>query len=467
MNFKGFISAVVCALIIAGNVIIQSGCANPLPPSGGPRDSIPPVLLEADPADSTRNFSGTRITLTFDEFIDVQNVYENLIISPLPKTSPTIEARLKTVNIRIKDTLEPNTTYSLNFGSAIKDYTEGNPIKNFTYTFSTGSYIDSLELSGKVILAETGKTDTTLIVMLHTSSDDSAVIHQRPRYVTRLDGKGSFVFKNLPPRNFYLYALKDEGGTRRYLDDKQLFAFTDSAIIPGQQKVPVTLYAYSAAKSTTNTNVRPSPGGPSQNRLNYEDNLSNGLQDLTGNFELLFETPLKSFDSSKIRLYSDTIYTPELGYRFEKDSANNKIILTHKWKENTFYHVIMQKDFAEDTAGKQLLKTDTLHFATRKLSDYGSLRLKLRNLDLSRNPVLQFVVSESLQQSFPLTSENFSRDLFLPGDYQLRILFDANKNGIWDPGEFFEKNKQPETVKPIDRRINIKPNWQNEFEIIL
>lgn len=457
-------------------MIFDSGCANIIPPAGGPKDTIPPVLLDANPNDSTLNFPGSRITFTFDEFIDVQNIYENLIVSPLPKVNPAVDFKLKTLTVRIKDTLEPNTTYTLNFGNSVKDYTEGNVFKDFSYTFSTGSYLDSLEIKGHVTLAENGKTDTTLIVMLHTNGDDSAVIKEKPRYVTRLDGKGNFIFRNLPSKKFFIYALKDEGNSRRYLSDKQLFAFADSAINTAGQSGSVVLYAYSAAAATQKTSVPSLPGlGPrnrktetqSERRLRYTTSLTNGQQDLLSDFEISFEEALKAFDSSKISLYTDSVYNKESNYKWQIDSSRKKITLSCQWKENTFYHLIMEKDFAEDSTGKTLLKSDTLNFATKKIADYGALKLRLRNLDISKNPVLQFVQTETIYKSFPLSSEEFNQKLFPPGEYQLRILFDDNNNGIWDPGDFFGKHKQPEIVKPVDRKINVKSNWQNEIEIVL
>jgi hypothetical protein len=99
----------------------------------------------------------------------------------------------------------------------VKDLNEGNVLQNLVYTFSTGPYIDSLQLKGKVILAETGKIDTTLIVMLHTSANDSAVVKERPRYIAKLNGQGEFVFTNLPPKTFYIYTLKDNNGTPQVL----------------------------------------------------------------------------------------------------------------------------------------------------------------------------------------------------------------------------------------------------------
>jgi hypothetical protein len=481
MKQQSLIVFIGLGIIILISVISGPGCANIIPPQGGPRDSIPPVLLKASPEDSTRNFKGKTIVFTFDEFVDVQNIQENLLVSPLPKINPAVEFKLKTVTVKLKDTLESNTTYFLNFGNAIKDFTEGNPVKGFTYTFSTGPYIDSLELKGKVVLAETGKTDSTLVVMLHTSADDSAVVKERPLYIARLDGNGNFVFKNLPPKTFYIYALKNESGTYRYLNDKQLFAFADKPVKVQSKNDTLLLYAFASRQQTTQTTAptnvnisglnignKKKPGAETADkRLKYQTTLSNNQQDLLTDFVMTFEQPLKSFDSSGIRLYTDSSFIPATTYRFQKDSSNKKIRLIHNWKENTLYHIILDKNFAEDSTGKKLLKTDTLTFKTKKLAEYGTLKIKFKNLPLDKNPVLLFMSGETIYKSFPLTGADFIQNIFLPGEYELRILYDNNKNGMWDPGEFFGKHKQPEVVKPVERRINVKPAWQNEFDIAL
>lgn len=465
----GFLSILAIA---AFSIIGSTGCANIIPPQGGPRDSLPPVLLKADPVDSARNFSETRITFSFDEYVDVQDVYNNLLVSPLPKNLPDVDYKLRTVTVKLKDSLEKNTTYTLNFGDALKDVNEGNIYKNFTYTFSTGSYLDSLELSGKVILAENGRIDTTLIVMLHTSSDDSIVVKEKPRYITKLDSKGRFHFKNLPPKTFYIYALKDEGITRRYLSGKQLFGFADKPVDMQAKNDSLTLYAYIARRDKpavssqpTATAPKPRAGATADNRLKFSNNLSNGQQDLLGNFEMVCDKSLKVFDTSKIKLYTDSAFNPAKEYSFIKDSTGKKILLNITWQESTQYHIIMDKDFAEDSSGKKLFRTDTLSFTTKKKSDYGSLKLKLRNLDLTKNPVLQIMNGENIFKSVTMTSTEFNSPMFLPGEYELRILFDNNKNGTWDPGDFFGKHIQPELVLPIERKITVKPNWQNEVEI--
>src|SRR5436190_8270172 len=297
--FIGFIS-----------VISNTGCANIMPPQGGYKDTIPPLLLKATPGDSSINVSANHITLTFDEFINLDNPHENLLISPVPKTEPVVEAKLRTVVVRLKDTLEPNTTYTLNFGNAIKDVNEGNPARNFTYIFSTGDTFDSLTLSGKVILAETGRADSTLAVILHKNGDDSAIVNEKPRYATHLDSSGNFTFRNLPPGTFYIYALKNEGGSYRYLSERQLFAFADSPVVGKEVNEPDTLYAYTEkTEKTPGSTPTLTPqiagrqrgaSGAAEKRLRLQTNLDNGELDLLNNLIITADQPLRKLDTSLI-----------------------------------------------------------------------------------------------------------------------------------------------------------------------
>jgi hypothetical protein len=462
------------AVFLMINMVGGPGCANIVPPAGGPRDSIPPLLLKAAPNDSTLQFTGNRVSFTFDDYVELQNQSEEVMMSPTPKTDPFVDYRLNTVTVRLKDTLEPNTTYTIDFGNAIKDINEGNVLKNFKYTFSTGNYIDSMELSGKIIRAETGKPDSTVVVLLHTTADDSIVTKQKPRYIARVDGNGNFRFTNLPPQTFYMYALQADNRSRLYLNEKDLFAFADSPVVASRSARPVTLYAYAAEKAGANAaltalNVggnRPR-GNNNQNaadrRLKITSSVAGGTQDLLGKFYLNLENPIKTYDSTKVGFFMDSVFTPVPKWRLTKDSGNRRLTMEVEWKENTEYHLVLDKEFLEDSTGKKLLRTDTLDFRTRKFSDYGEVKLRIRNLDFSKNPVLQFIQNDKVVDSYPLTDQNFAKKLFPPGDYDLRILYDTNKNGVWDPGDLF-KRRQPELVKPIEQKISIKANWGNEFE---
>ena len=456
------------------------GCANMVPPQGGLRDTIPPSLVHASPPDSSHNFQDSRITLTFSEFVTVENTRENLIISPLPKNDPIVEYHLRTVTVRLKDTLQPNTTYTLDFGKAIRDVNEGNIDKNFTYLFSTGPTFDSLSLAGKVVVAETGRPDSTLIVMLHVHGDDSAVVNEKPRYITRLDSSGNFTFRNLPAGRFYIYALDDQGGGHRYYSEKQLFAFRDSAVEAKAENTPITLYAFGEKSAPTSTvrstsavpgqiSSKQKLGGGQEKRLKLQTNLTGNEQDLLTNLVINSELPLKNLDTSLIHFSRDSSFVPVSDYHLSVDSSKKKLTLQYSWKENNPYHLIIEKNFATDSLGRALLKTDTINFKTKKLSDYGSLRIRFINFDPSINPVLQFVQSDQVVKSIPLKSADVNESLFRPGDYQLRILHDRNKNGKWDTGEFFGKHLQPEVVKPVTSRprLTVKPDWENDFDIVL
>lgn len=168
------------------NIFLFSSCANIIPPSGGDRDSLPPVLIGATPKDSAVSVFPKLITLTFNEFVTLQDVNNNLIVSPTLKNIPIVDNKLRNVTIKFKDSLEANTTYSLNFGNSIKDVNEGNILKDFRYVFSTGNSIDDFTYSGKVLLAEKGSIDSTLIVILHNSTSDTAIFKNRPRYYSKL-----------------------------------------------------------------------------------------------------------------------------------------------------------------------------------------------------------------------------------------------------------------------------------------
>jgi len=325
-----------------------------------------------------------------------------------------------------------------------------------------------------VILAETGRPDSALVVILHQHGDDSAVANEKPRYLTRLDSSGNFRFRNLPPGTFYIYALEDQGGNHRYLSEKQLFAFADSPVVVQELNKPILLYAYSeettpnAPSRTARTpQVKTKNSKNAENRLRLQTNIAGGFLDLLSDLTITSDLPIRNLDTSRIHFSTDSSFTPVANYQITGDTTKKQLNLHCAWKENTRYNLIIEKDFAEDTLGRKLLKTDTISFKTKKISEYGTLRINFHGLDLSVNPVVEFVQSSKVVKAIPLTSSQLDQSIFLPGEYDLRILYDRNKNGKWDPGQFFGKHIQPEVVKPVTRKINIKADWENQFDIQL
>ena len=396
MKFQHFWCFLTLCSLLIFCVVCFPGCANIVPPSGGPRDTIPPRLVSALPVDSVKHFAEKKIILNFNEYIDGKDLRTELVVNPVPKVDPIIDAKLKVITIRLKDTPLANTTYSLTFGKGIKDVNEGNILRNFIYVYSTGDVIDKGDFTGDVVVANTGKRDSTIIAMLHVSDTDSAVIKNRPRYIAKTDTTGRFHFQFVKPGKYWLYALKDEGGSHKYLSKSQLFAFADSPVVIGPSTPPVTLYAYAetteakpSSSSSSASNQPKRSKGKQDTRLQVTTNLSSGLQDVLDTLKLTFSSGLKIFDSTQIR-FTDENYKdlPINQYRYVRDTTNRIFALYYPWPTDTKYHLIIPRTFGQDSLGRKLIKDDTLSFKTKKDIDYGEVQIRVMNIDLSRHPRL-------------------------------------------------------------------------------
>jgi len=224
LNTKAYIFLKTISLFFV--VFSIFGCANRQLPQGGPRDRTPPKLLKATPANMTRNFNAKQIRLDFDEFFKLTNPSTEINMSPTPAKLPEYKIRDKSIIIDLKDTLEKNTTYVINFGKAIADVNEGNVLKNFTYVFSTGTHIDSLTLSGTVTNIVTQQKEKDATVMLLTLKQDTALFgKKRPTIYTTTDSSGNFTLNNLHSGDYRIYALLQKSPTKIFNADKDLIAF--------------------------------------------------------------------------------------------------------------------------------------------------------------------------------------------------------------------------------------------------
>ena len=195
-----FISLVLLTLV---------GCATPSTPQGGPQDKDAPNITSYQPEFLTTKFNQKDISLTFDEWVQVANVKQNVIISPPITPEPIITAKKNELKIHFKEPLDSNTTYSIFFGDAVKDNNEGNLIDNLKYVFSTGDYIDSLSISGKVVSLDGQAIPENTFIELYTSRFDSIITQERPKYIFKLAKDGIFKLDYLPKDTFYLFVLND------------------------------------------------------------------------------------------------------------------------------------------------------------------------------------------------------------------------------------------------------------------
>jgi hypothetical protein len=215
------------ALIVTA---LLASCAQVVTPDGGPKDVQAPRAIAYMPDSAAVNFKGQKIVIRFDEYIALNDLNKQLVISPSVKRKPEITIRKKDLVIEFKDTLEENTTYTISFGKAIRDITENNVLNNFRYVFSTGPVIDSLYCAGQVNNAYTGGAEKNVLVMLYRNSGDSAPYKQKPYYYTRTDESGKFTLQNLAADDYRIFVLADEGEDYLYNSRDERIAFSDSLV---------------------------------------------------------------------------------------------------------------------------------------------------------------------------------------------------------------------------------------------
>ncbi len=208
-------------------------CANAVAPTGGPKDTTPPMVVQAVPENNSTNFVGKSIEITFDEYITLENANQNVLISPPLTEKPDIKLKNKTVVVKFKESLAANTTYTINFGSAIKDLHEGNPFKDYVYSFSTGDHIDTLSIAGKVRSAEDKKPVENVYVSLYAADRenlDSLPLSIAPNYITKTDKEGNFSLNGLADKKYLVFALKDVNSNLYFDQPNEEVAFLDSLV---------------------------------------------------------------------------------------------------------------------------------------------------------------------------------------------------------------------------------------------
>ncbi len=215
-------------------ILLLASCAQLGSPSGGAYDRLPPKVVRYRPDSATTNFNAKSIEITFDEFAQLQDLSSQLLISPSLEYSPDITIKKKVLSIVFdkKEVLKPNTTYSISFGNAIKDTRENTALENFKYIFSTGSFIDSLTVSGSLFQAFDHKTEKNILVMLYSDWSDSAIYKTLPDYFAKTNDAGAFKISNIRKGKYRMVALKDANSNYKY-NDEENFGFIDSLIEPG------------------------------------------------------------------------------------------------------------------------------------------------------------------------------------------------------------------------------------------
>ena len=216
-------------------MIVVYSCASMGNPDGGPYDEEPPKFVRSTPKPFAINSKEKKVTIEFDEFIKLEKAAEKVVVSPPQLEQPEVKASGRKVVVGLVDSLRPNTTYTIDFADAIVDNNEGNPLGNYAFTFSTGTTLDTMEVSGTVLSASDLEPVKNIQVGLHSDLSDSAFMKKPFDRVSRTDSRGHFSIRGIAPGKYRIYALMD--GNQNYLFDSktEMIAFSDSIIIPAME----------------------------------------------------------------------------------------------------------------------------------------------------------------------------------------------------------------------------------------
>lgn len=512
-------------IILALSVV---GCAKRGNITGGLKDTLPPVLRYSTPKNFSTNFNVKEIKITFDEYVKIKDVNKQLIISPPMKYPPIVSPTnaSKFITIKIKDTLQPNTTYSFNFGSSIQDNNENNPYQQFKYVFSTGSYIDSLSLQGFIKDAYTKDVENFVSVMLYEVNEtftDSIIYKENPRYITNtLDSLKTFKLENLKEGKYLLVAMKDYNNNFKFNPNKDKIAFhkefvtlpnntiyemelfnelvpfkglkpyqasNNRIIVPyegdsknvtltlknGSQELPIKVtqmpkkdslqvwfnpiktdsLSLKIDKESFSKEFTVKIKNQKKDTLNFQA-VQSGTLHFRDRFTVNSTLPLSKIDNSKIKLINkDSIAVP---FTTEYDEFNQEVKIDFEKEPLESYSITAFPGAFTDYLEQA---NDTLDYKlkTQNISEYGNLRIRLQNV--RHYPVIVEITNSKGELIASEYSDGKDIIDFMglqPNLFTLRVIYDENKNKIWDTGSYLEK-RQPEEVIYYPTAIDVRANW--------
>ena len=351
---------------------LLASCASIGNPSGGPRDEDPPRFVRANPAPGALNVTKDRIEIEFDEIVNVKDAFTNVVVSPISKQTPRVSSLGRRVTIQFNDTLLPNTTYTVDFGNSIEDNNENNKLQGFTYTFSTGPTIDTLQISGMVLSADGLEPQQGMLVGIHSNLSDTAFAKIPLERIAKTDDRGRFTIHGIAPGSYRIYALNDLDNDYKRANPEEAMAFYDFTVSPSTQRVMATDTVFNLLT------------GAVDSVLNRERTmfLPNDilLRSFESDYKPQFLQKYERVDSTRVRLIfnapSDTLPTLEpvdVGeftdwYALEGSERNDTLtywITSPEIVHTDSLHVAVSY-LRTDTAQNLTLGTDTLRFFTDK-----------------------------------------------------------------------------------------------------
>lgn len=505
---------------------VLTGCAKIVSPDGGDKDITPPTDTLMSPPFGTTQFNTKTILIEFVEYVQLNDIYNQLVVSPPLEGKPTIRVKGKNVIITFEENLVPDVTYTMSFGDGITDITELNPATNLTYVFSTGRTLDSLILTGKVRNEFTGEPISGVKVMMYASLEDSMPLTTRPYYITRSNEQGDFVFSYLKEGTYNLFALSEQNQNYLYDDKSESIAFLDSpmVIVPGQKNV-APLMKLSTQRDTTQyiKSYRIDETGYVSAQLNIPWNEASRISSTDTTKRLmfwpkgdsLFIWPIDEMPEGVIlteRRFTDTLFFEErealdgqlqLSERFPMSiGASDSLVLQFSRPIAEISDTLLQVMTDSTRLAGRIVATpnpyqialefnrepgkeykiniypgaivsregwghDTLSWKTitHKIDYYGTLNVKMQLPAMQGQAVLFLLRNGEQIARRSIESGVSTFNNLLPGTYTLQIIDDLNGNGKWDPADYGSK-RQPEAVWNFKEAVEVRSNWIMDIDYI-
>lgn len=424
--------------------ILLGSCAQIVSPGGGKKDTTPPRIIKYLPDSAQLNFNSKTIEINFDEFVQLKDLNNQLIISPPLNKTPDINVKAKSLTITLdkNETLKPNTTYCFSFGNAIQDVNEGNAIENFKYIFSTGSFIDSLKVKGKIQNAFDHKTEKGILVMLYSSLSDSVVYKTQPDYFAKTNADGSFEINNIKNGSYKIIAIKDANSNFKYDGESENIAFTDSLINPTEKKLIVLELFQEPAKKVF---------------------LKKTMHNSYGKFEFVFN---QGSDSLRIVNLSNDLKGVQEYFEFSKNKDSLSYWITNYQKDSIKLQISNGNKIMDTLEFKFINKEEALKAKRNPLKLYvvnspnGN-----QNFDLNKN--IQIVFSNRLNPTNPSILVQLKEDTLLNVNKTYCLMYQANLNvieliGCDSVGSTEGRGKKTPTIHKLKENTNyhlfIPPN---------
>lgn len=488
-------------------------CASVQTLTGGEKDIIPPKVIKTSVDSGSLNITTNSFRFTFSENVSSTNTNELLLVSPTQRNQPTLEINGNQGTLTLRDTLIPNTTYTIQFNGCIQDINENNPMLDYTYIFSTGSYLDSSSFSGYVKDMTTNLPCKNCNVQLYTSKNDSVVVKRKPDYIAKTDEIGLYHFTNLPKQPFKLIALRD-ANKNLLLDNDEFISLAqdlDSSLIP---KDTTHIFPFRHYTDYTPILLKPKEAGlvkialqkPINHSINIflNDSLTSYRLNRSKDTIMAYYPP--TVDTLSVLLYIDTV-SFSFVHTYTTDNKKNTLDLTFSEETNL---VKIHSNTRINNINSNLIKlyndstlipitgsyfneydiylshSSSLIPNRLKMEEYAIIDILLNNNITSQNKIPPFKNYRSnLNLSITIDSNSYiltiykdktiykteyiksSRELTFnnlpPGNYSCQLIRDTNKNEIWDSGDYFSKIS-PEQIL-FTSPFEMRENWDKDLII--